>query len=160
MKLSTGQSTPSAAMKETALVMALGTDGSASKNTLVMFETMKVAALLKKFAHRDPTVLPSLEAFQLATFGGARALGIDAGLIGVDRLADLILVDPRRPELTPRHNDISNWVYSAHGNVVDTMICDGVVLMRGRRVRGEAEILEKAAGGARGLGSRVCDGAR
>src|SRR6266566_253755 len=82
-------------------------------------------------------------------------LGTDAGLIGVDRLADLILVDPRRPELTPRHNDISNWVYSAHGNVVDTMICDGVVLMRGRRVRGEAEILEKAAAVARDLVSRV-----
>src|SRR3989475_651257 len=155
MKLSTGQAMPYAAMKEAAVVMGLGTDGAASNNNLDMFETMKVAALLQKFAHRDPTVLPSLEAFQLATFGGARALGIDAGLIGVDRLADLILVDPRRPELTPRHNDISNWVYSAHGNVVDTMICDGVVLMRGRRVRGEAEILEKAAGVARDLVSRV-----
>src|SRR3989442_878450 len=155
MKLSTGQAMPYAAMKEAAVVMGLGTDGAASNNNLDMFETMKVAALLQKFAHRDPTVLPSLEAFQLATFGGARALGIDAGLIGVDRLADLILIDPRRPELTPRHNDISNWVYSAHGNVVDTMICDGAVLMRGRRVRGEAEILEKAAGVARDLVSRV-----
>ena len=155
MKLSTGQAMPYAAMKEAAVVMGLGTDGAASNNNLDMFETMKVGALLQKFAHRDPTVLPSLEAFQLATFGGARALGIDAGLIGVDRLADLILIDPRRPELTPRHNDISNWVYSAHGNVVDTMICDGVVLMRGRRVRGEAEILEKAAGVARDLVSRV-----
>src|SRR2546422_761237 len=58
-------------------------------------------------------------------------------------------------KLSTRHNDISNWVYSAHGNVVDTMICDGVVLMRGRRVRGEAEILEKAAGVARDLVSRV-----
>jgi len=155
MKLSTGQAMPYAAMKEAAVVMGLGTDGAASNNNLDMFETMKVAALLQKFAHRDPTVLPSLEAFQLATFGGARALGIDAGLIGVDRLADLILIDPRRPELTPRHNDISNWVYSAHGNVVDTMICDGAVLMRGRRVRGEAEILEKAAAVARDLVSRV-----
>jgi 5-methylthioadenosine/S-adenosylhomocysteine deaminase len=155
MKLSTGQAMPYAAMKEAAVVMGLGTDGAASNNNLDMFETMKVAALLQKFAHRDPTVLSSLEAFQLATFGGARALGIDAGLIGVDRLADLILVDPRRPELTPRHNDISNWVYSAHGNVVDTMICDGAVLMRGRRVRGEAEILEKAAAVARDLVSRV-----
>src|SRR2546430_152757 len=103
----------------------------------------------------DDCVMPAIEAFQLANFGGARALGVDAGLIGVDRLADIILVDPRRPELTPRHDDISNWVYSAHGNIVDTTICDGVVLMRGRRVRGEAEILEKAAGVARDLVSRV-----
>ena len=155
MKLSTGQAMPYAAMKEAAVVMGLGTDGAASNNNLDMFETMKVAALLQKWAHHDPTVMPAIEAFQLANFGGARALGIDAGLIGVDRLADIILVDPRRPELTPRHDDLSNWVYSAHGNIVDTMICDGVLLMRGRRVRGEAEILEKAAGVARALVSRV-----
>jgi len=73
----------------------------------------------------------------------------------VDRLADLLLIDPRRPELTPRHDDISNWVYSAHGNVVDTVICDGAVLMRGRRVKGEAEIIERAGDVARDLVTRV-----
>src|SRR3989441_5371 len=154
MKLSVGQTMPYAALKEAAVVMGLGTDGAASNNNLDMFETMKVAALLQKYAHRDPTVLRALEAFELATLGGARALGIDAGILGADRLADLIIVDPRRPELTPRHDDVSNWVYSAHGNAVDTVICDGVVLMRGRRVRGEAESLEKATAVARDLVSR------
>ncbi len=155
MKLSTGQAMPYAAMKEAGVVMGLGTDGPASNNNLDMFETMKVAALLQKFTHHDAHVLPALEAFELATLGGARALGIDAGILGVDRLADVILVDPRRAELTPRHNDISNWVYSAHGNVVDTVICDGQVLMRGRRVKGEQEILEKAAAAARDLVARA-----
>jgi len=154
MKLSVGQTMPYAALKEAAVVMGLGTDGAASNNNLDMFETMKVAALLQKYAHRDPTVLRALEAFELATLGGARALGIDAGLLGADRLADIIIVDLRRPELTPRHDDVSNWVYSAHGNAVDTVICDGVVLMRARRVRGEAEILEKASAVARDLVSR------
>ncbi len=154
MKLATGQAMPYVAMKETGVVMGLGTDGAASNNNLDMFETMKVAALLQKHAHGDPKVLPALEAFELATLSGARALGIDAGIIGVGRLADLILVDPRRAEVTPRHDDFSNWVYSAHGNIVDTTICDGQVLMRGRRVKGEAEILEKAAAVARDLVSR------
>src|SRR5205823_5662282 len=112
-----------------------------------MFETMKVAALLQKFAHGDPKTLPAMEAFELATRGGARALGIEAGTIRVGNLADLILVDPRRPELTPRHNDVSNWVYSAHGGVVDTTICDGVVLMRDGHVKGEADILQRAGDG-------------
>jgi 5-methylthioadenosine/S-adenosylhomocysteine deaminase len=154
MKLSVGQTMPYAALKEAGVVMGLGTDGPASNNNLDMFETMKVAALLQKYAYRDPTVLRALEAFELATLGGARVLGIDAGLLGADRIADIILVDPRRPELTPRHDDVSNWVYSAHGNAVDTVICDGVMLMRGRRVRGEAEILEKASAVARDLVSR------
>ena len=154
MKLSTGQTMPYAAMAEAGVVMGLGTDGPASNNNLDMFETMKVAALLQKYAHRDPKILPARSAFELATLGGARALGVDAGLISVDRLADLVLVDPRRPELTPRHDDMSNWVYSAHGNCVDTVICDGTILMRGRRVKGEAEILEKAASVARNLVSK------
>lgn len=154
MKLSSGAAMPYPAMREAAVVMGLGTDGAGSNNSLDMFETMKAAALLQKFATGDPKVLPATEAFELANLGGARALGIDAGIIGVDRLADLILIDPVRPELTPRHNDVSNWVYSAHGNIVDTTICDGVVLMRGRRVKGEAEILERAANVARDLVTR------
>ncbi len=154
MKLAAGQAMPYAAMKEAGVVMGLGTDGAASNNNLDMFEAMKFAALLQKFAHRDPSVLPAHEAFQLATLGGARALGIDAGLVQAERLADLVLLDPRRPELTPRHDDVSNWVYSAHGNCVDTVICDGQVIMKGRRVKGEAEILEKASQAARDLLSR------
>lgn len=154
MKLASGQAMPYAAMKEAGIVMGLGTDGAASNNNLDLFEAMKFAALFQKFAHRDPTILPAHEAWQLATLGGARALGIDAGLIQEGRLADLLLVDLRRAELTPRHDDVSNWVYSAHGNIVDTVICDGQVLMKGRRVKGEAEILEKAAQAARELVSR------
>ncbi len=154
MKMATGQAMPYMAMKEAGLVMGLGTDGPASNNNLDLFEAMKFAALFQKFAHRDPTVLPAHEAWQLATLGGAHALGIDAGLIQEGRLADLLLVDVRRAELTPRHDDVSNWVYSAHGNIVDTVICDGQVLMKGRRVKGEAEILDKAAQVAREIASR------
>ena len=154
MKLATGQAMPYAAMKEAGVVMGLGTDGAASNNNLDLFEAMKIATLLQKFAHRDPTVLPAAEAFQLATLGGAQALGIEAGLIQPERLADLTLVDPRRPELIPRHDEMSNWVYSAHGNAVDTVVCDGQVVMKGRRVKGEAEILEKAAQTARELVAR------
>src|SRR5947199_8257827 len=109
--------------------MGLGTDGAASNNSLDMFETMKVAALLQKLAHGDPKTLPAMEAFELATQGGARALGIEAGTIRVGNLADRILVDPGRPELTPRHNDVSHWLYAANGRVVHPTICHAVVLI-------------------------------
>ena len=59
-----------------------------------------------------------------------------------------------RPELNPRHDLRSLLVYSAHGNVVDTVICDGQVLMKGRKVAGEAEIVRKAAEVGRDLASR------
>lgn len=154
MKLATGQAMPFAALKEAGVVLGLGTDGAASNNNLDMFESVKFAALLQKFAHQDPTILPAAEAFEMATLGGARALGIDAGLVGEGRLADLILVDLKRPEMVPRHDDLSNLVYAAHGNVVDTLICDGQVLMKGRRVKSEAEILEKAAAVAEDIRTR------
>lgn len=144
MKLATGQAMPYAALRDAGVVMGLGTDGAASNNNLDMFESMKVAALLQKHAHVAPTVLPANEAFEMASLGGARALGLDVGLIEVGRLADILLVDLKRPEMTPRHSDLSNLVYAGHGNIVDTVICDGQVLMKGRRVKGEAEIMEKA----------------
>jgi 5-methylthioadenosine/S-adenosylhomocysteine deaminase len=154
MKLATGQAMPYAALREAGVVMGLGTDGAASNNNLDMFESMKVAALLQKFAHRDATVLPATEAFEMATLGGARALGIDAGVLEPGRLADFILVDLKRPELAPRHDDRSNFVYAAHGNIVDTVVCDGQVLMKGRRVKGEADIIDKATAVARDVVTR------
>ncbi|HKZ98636.1 MAG TPA: amidohydrolase [Thermoplasmata archaeon] len=154
MKLATGQAMPYAALREAGVVMGLGTDGPASNNNLDMFESMKFAALLQKFAHRDPTVMTAPEALELASLGGARALGIDAGVLEPGRLADFILVDLKRPDLAPRHDDRSNLVYAAHGNIVDTVVCDGQVLMKGRRVKGEAEIIEKATSVARDVVAR------
>ena len=119
-----------------------------------MLESMKFAALLQKFASDDATVAPAAQVFEMATLGGARALGVDAGLIEEGRLADIALVDLRRPEMSPAHDLTSLLVYSAHGNVVDTVICDGQVLMKGRKVPGEAEIVRKAAEAGRELVSR------
>ncbi len=154
MKLATGQTMPYGALKQAGIVMGLGTDGAASNNSLDMFEAMKIAAIAQKFVYRDATLLPAAEAFQLASLGGANALGIEAGRLEVGDLADILLVDPMRAELTPRHDDVSNWVYSAHGNCVDTVVCDGQVVMKGRRVKGEAEILAKASAVARDLVAR------
>lgn len=80
----------------------------------------------------------------MATVNGAKALGLNSGRIEEGRLADIILIDLKRPELTPSHNLISNLVYSANGSCVDTVICDGRILMQGRRVEGEGEIIRKA----------------
>ncbi|OGS49633.1 MAG: hypothetical protein A3K65_08660, partial [Euryarchaeota archaeon RBG_16_68_12] len=154
MKLAAGRAMPLKALREAGVLVSLGTDGPASNNNLDMLESMKFAALLQKFASDDATVAPAAQVFEMATLGGARALGVDAGLVEEGRLADIALVDLRRPELSPAHDLTSLLVYSAHGNVVDTVICDGQVLMRGRKVPGEAEIVRKAAEAGRELVSR------
>ena len=59
-------------------------------------------------------------------------------------MADILLLDLKKPCFTPNHNLTANIVYSANGSCVDTTICDGKILMEGGVVEGEEEIMEKA----------------
>ena len=71
--------------------------------------------------------------------------GLKAGRIAEGYLADLCLVDLDIPAFTPNHNFVSNLVYAANGSCIDTVICDGKILMENKKVPGEDEIMEKAA---------------
>ncbi|MCX8146960.1 MAG: amidohydrolase [Candidatus Woesearchaeota archaeon] len=144
MKLAVGDALHYEEMRKHGLNVCLGTDGCASNNNLDMFESMKFAALLQKAFRNKQTLLPANEAFEMATINGAKALRINAGEIKEGKLADILLIDLKRPELTPNHNLISNLVYSANGSCVDTLICDGKIIMENRKVKGEEEILENA----------------
>jgi len=136
------------------LIISLGTDGCASNNDLDMFESMKFAALLQKVHDYDPTIMPAQEAFYMATINGAETLRINAGVIKPGKLADITLVDLKRPELVPNRNLMANLVYSAKGSCVDTVLCNGEILMEAGKVEGEDEILEKAQEVAEDLFSR------
>lgn len=125
------------------LSLSLGTDGCASNNNLDMFEEMKIGSLLQKSYFNDETIMPAKEIFGMATKNGAKAIGFNAGKIEEGKLADVLLIELERSELTPNHNLISNLVYSGNGSVVDTTICNGKILMENRKVKGEEEILEK-----------------
>ena len=124
--------------------IALGTDGCASNNNLDMIEEMKVASLFHKAFSGDPTSMPAHEAFELATRNAAKVFRLNSGVIAEGKLADIALLDLTKVELVPNHNLTSNIVYSANGSCVDTVICDGEILMEGRKVKGEEEIKEKA----------------
>ena len=119
------------------LTVGLGTDGPASNNTLDIFESMKIAALLQKLHYKDPTVLPAETVLRMATIDGAKALGLEnsVGSLEVGKEADLILVDFRKPHLTPIHDPYANIVYSTHGSDVDTVIVQGKILMENRKVK-------------------------
>ena len=110
--------------------IALGTDGDSSNNNLDMREEMKFAALLAKASSGDPEVLPAEEALAMATRNGAAAFGIDAGEIREGKLADALLVRLDDVRMQPCHNLVSNWVYAAGSSCIDTVICNGNILMR------------------------------
>jgi 5-methylthioadenosine/S-adenosylhomocysteine deaminase len=105
---------------------------------------MKIASLVHKAFSGDPTSMPAEEAFELATRNAARMFRLNSGVIAEGKLADIALIDLTKVELVPNHNLTSNIVYSANGSCVDTVICDGKILMEGQKVKGEEEIKEKA----------------
>jgi 5-methylthioadenosine/S-adenosylhomocysteine deaminase len=70
---------------------------------------------------------------------------LETGLLEEGKLADIALIDMEHYLMTPSHSAISNLVYSANGNVVKHLICDGRILMKNREVAGEKEILVEAA---------------
>ena len=119
--------------REAGCRITLGTDGVSSNNNLDMREEMKFAALIAKGASRDPLTLPAHEALEMATRNGAEAFGIDAGVIAEGKLADAILVRLDDECMQPLHHLVSNWVYAANSSIVDTVICDGRILMQNRQ---------------------------
>jgi len=124
--------------------LALGTDGDSSNNNLDMHEEMKFAALLAKVQGGAET-LPAHEALEMATVNTARAYGLmDAGEIKEGYLADCLLVDLKNERMVPGHNLVSNWVYAADSTGIDSVICNGKFVMRGRHVDGEEEIVREA----------------
>ncbi len=134
LKLGSGVA-PVPAMRKAGVNIALGTDGVSSHNSIDFFSDVKLAACLHCGMERDPLAVTAMDALEMATVNGARALGRDAGVIAPGKTADLILVDFGRPNLIPCHDPVENLVYSAHG-------CDVWMNMaRGRVIYEKGEFL-------------------
>ena len=102
-----------------------------------MFEAMRQASFLAKHAMHDPTAVSSQTALDLATIGGARALGMErlTGSIEPGKRADLITVATSAARQTPMYDPVSHLVYVTRGDDVRTTIVNGKVLMRNRQVK-------------------------
>ena len=144
LKLASGYRFKYNELRDAGANVCIGTDGAASSNNLDIRESMKTMALVQKAWREDPSAMPLDELMDVATVNAARALGIDTGRIAEGELADLVLVDTASEAFVPASNFIGNLILSANSSCFDTVIVDGRVVMEGRRVPGEREILEKA----------------
>jgi 5-methylthioadenosine/S-adenosylhomocysteine deaminase len=158
MKLAVNRAMPYHWLRQAGGSITLGTDGCASNNSLDLFEEMKFAALLQKFYWNTDTLLPAKEALEMASTAGARALRLGSGRIETGAPADFILIDQSLPCMIPLHDFTSNVVYACNGSAVDTVLCDGRLLMLEREIPGEKEVLEKAAETAGNLVRRSLSG--
>jgi 5-methylthioadenosine/S-adenosylhomocysteine deaminase len=137
MKLASGIA-PVPAMLKSNVTVGLGTDGCASNNNLDLFAEMDMAAKLHKINTMDTTVMDAVTVMRMATIEGAKALGMGKiiGSLEKAKKADVIILDTKKPHLTPMYNPFSHLVYSARGNDVTHCIINGQVLMEDRKILG------------------------
>lgn len=135
MKLASGVA-PVPQMLNKDLPVGLGTDGAASNNDLNLWEEMDTAAKLHKLISNDPKVLSAEQAFEMATIRGARALHLEniIGSLETGKRADISIVDFDSLNQTPFYNVYSHLVYATKASDVRTVIVNGRVLMRDRRL--------------------------
>jgi 5-methylthioadenosine/S-adenosylhomocysteine deaminase len=127
------------------VTVAIASDGQGPDRSCDLFRHITHAMRYHRFHHRDPGVLPPGKALEMVTIDAARALGVDSdlGSLEVGKKADVILVDVRRPHLTPLLMPVEQLVNYASGSDVSTALVNGRVVMEAGRVRtvDEAAIL-------------------
>ena len=135
MKLASGVAPVPQMMKENLLV-GLGTDGAASNNDLNMWEEMDTVAKLHKVFTGDPKVISAQQAFELATIRGAQALHLEKeiGSLETGKRADLLVIDRDTLNQIPLYNVYSDLVYATKASDVETVIINGRLVMRNRRL--------------------------
>lgn len=144
LKLASGYRFRYNELRDAGVTVAIGTDGCSSSNNLDLIEATKTMSLLQKGWRQDPLAMPATEALTVATQNGAATLNLNAGKLEVGRLADLFLVDLNNLAFVPNNSTVSNLIYAAHGDSVDTTIINGNIVMQGRKVIDEEKIISEA----------------
>ncbi|MDT7841192.1 amidohydrolase [Streptomyces justiciae] len=136
LKFAWPTTTPVRALHDLGIPVGLATDGAASNNSLDVWESMALTALIQKSTTGDPRWLTSRQALHHATLQSARAVGLGdtLGTLAPGRRADLVLVDLSGPHTQPVHDLAATLVHSARSSDVRTTIVDGRVLMRDREL--------------------------
>ena len=130
MKLASGIA-PVRSYRELGICTALGTDGASSNNNLSMMKEMNAAAMLQTIANMTPSAARPYDIIEMATLGGARALGLDdrIGTLEEGKEADITLINTDDVNMTPVNDPFSAIVFSADRKNVDTVFCRGRKLL-------------------------------
>ena len=145
-------------MLQRGVSVSLGADGAACNNRLDMLTELRSMALLQKATH-GPEALPANESLRIATIEGAKALGLEReiGSLETGKRADVIVVDLNTLHATPYSDAISALVYSSQPADVRTVIIDGELVMKDRKLLtiDEESVVREATQERAGLISRA-----
>ena len=134
-------------MLDRGITVALGSDGGDTSDGYSMFDQMKMAALMRRPSEPDFNAwISAAESLAIATTGGAKALGLNAGRIAPGHLADICILKPGT-RMWPAADLAQALVYSENGSSVDTVLVGGdVVLENGKSPRIDEAALGRRAG--------------
>ncbi len=117
--------------------VALGADGAPCNNNLDQFIEMRTASLIQKPLY-GPTAMSDWQTFELATLGGAAAMGLEQqiGSLEVGKKADLALVNLNNLHCAPvdYNNIYSQLVYQAKSSDVTLTVVDGQIVFANDRL--------------------------
>ena len=135
MKLAMGRA-PVLEFRKAGIPVGLATDGAMSNNTMDLWEALRLMPMIQKMGTGVAENMPIPEALYVATRGSAQVLGMgdQIGSLEEGYLADIILVDLNGLHHQPLHSPTTSLVYNTRPSDVQTVICDGQVIMRDRQI--------------------------
>ncbi len=113
-----------------------------------LFADMRQVMLVQGLMASNPGAITPQRSLEMASRGGAAALGLGAelGSIEVGKTADLVCVDMKAAHLQPILDPVWTIVNRAHGHDVSHVVVDGRVVVQGGRLTqvDEAALIEEA----------------
>jgi 5-methylthioadenosine/S-adenosylhomocysteine deaminase len=119
---------PLAALRAAGLRVCLATDSPASTPSLDMFDELRAAVLAARGRERRPDALTAAEALELATLGGAAALGLEeeVGSLAVGKRADLAILSFGGSSFVPWEDPVTAVVLGGCPERIVATVVDGV----------------------------------
>jgi len=151
--------TPITALRAAGIPVGLATDGAVSNNTLDIFESLRLMAMLQKHEARDPEVMTIPQALHMAGPDSAAVVGLSdkIGRLAPGYLADIILLDIQGAHHQPLHSLTASLVYNTRASDVQTVVVNGQIIMRDRQLLtvDKAEIIAQVKQGMARLAQRI-----
>jgi 5-methylthioadenosine/S-adenosylhomocysteine deaminase len=109
------------------VTLSIATDGAPSNCRNSLVDEMYLAAVVQKGRTRDPSAMPATRVLEMVTIDAARSLGWDEeiGSLEKGKKADLCLINPRTAAMLPVHDPISNLVFSAKTENIESTMAGG-----------------------------------
>ena len=135
--------------------VALGTDNMSED----MFQALSIGLIINRGMRGGGTYPMPTQLLQCATRNGARALGReqDLGSLQPGKLADLSIMNLKRPHLVPTINLLSNIVHYGQASDVETVMVGGQMVMENSKVNtmNEEDVLNNAQEAAASTWTRL-----